>query len=868
MTNEQIIYLGPEEELTSVRERLENTQAGRIVLVIPPQTQLRSHVGWRLLHSRMRELGKDVLVISSDRQIRAVAKAVGFRVADSQETSPSNRPRLGSRPTRTDTGGRTNLRSRTLPGKSMPDNRTIRPGLQPNQQRRAINEDERQQVPQSRSVASRKQSRAGKAIAAEGVDAVSAASSTFNMQDIKLETPYELHIETTPSARPLLPEEQDEEPDTLTEDYHVARSIREAAQGRDAGTAVPPSGRREPSSGRPGQSDMTSHPAEMDDDLFSYMEDNQPVPLPEQRASTYIQDIEPEMLNISDIPTEVQEPEIEDLGDEGDIRIRQDSSPDSLGEPIEEEADIEETQQVYGTPPRDSRTGENARPKFEDFGDGDELLPIPDRPIRVAPSTARTSGAIAASSAGRQRGEPRPIIQSQPQARHVSTTPPTQQTRKPISTKGSRNVTKPPVSKPVNKGPSLISNHRASRITAIVFISFVVLVLAVLAFLFFGANATVTITVPSQLLNSSAPYEASINRNDTQHNTIPSQVLTYTASVTDQGTATGTTRQGNSIAAGTVIFTNRGSQPLDIPTGTVLSTSIGTGAVQFLTTADVLVQPANSNNYPAVVPVQAKYPGDNGNVAFNSISIIPPDSLTKIASNNQIPKTSVNLSVTNPNPTNGGGAANVQAVSTNDVNTLEKSLRQQLRSQVTKWLATAVHKGDVQGTPIPNVLGSSTPLPGEKLVTIPAVGQPTANGKFTGILSINISVLVIRSAAIQAMGRTQLMAAALKEKPVSVLATQLPINATVAKSIPSKDGTTLTIDVTAAGHVVQRVSAQDISNLVAGKGVDQAKSDIMNGAGGINSVINTRIDIFPPFLGIIPFRPEQIHVIVQPGPVS
>jgi hypothetical protein len=37
MTNEQIIYLGPEEELTSVRERLENTQAGRVMLVIPTQ---------------------------------------------------------------------------------------------------------------------------------------------------------------------------------------------------------------------------------------------------------------------------------------------------------------------------------------------------------------------------------------------------------------------------------------------------------------------------------------------------------------------------------------------------------------------------------------------------------------------------------------------------------------------------------------------------------------------------------------------------------------------------------------------------------------------------------------------------------------
>ena len=71
MTKEKIIYLGPEEELTNVRERLENTNAVHIILVIPPQTQLRSHVGWRLLRSRVRELGQDVLIISSDRQIRA-----------------------------------------------------------------------------------------------------------------------------------------------------------------------------------------------------------------------------------------------------------------------------------------------------------------------------------------------------------------------------------------------------------------------------------------------------------------------------------------------------------------------------------------------------------------------------------------------------------------------------------------------------------------------------------------------------------------------------------------------------------------------------------------------------------------------------
>ncbi len=38
MAKEKIIYLGPEEEMTNVRERLENTNAGYIILVIPPQT--------------------------------------------------------------------------------------------------------------------------------------------------------------------------------------------------------------------------------------------------------------------------------------------------------------------------------------------------------------------------------------------------------------------------------------------------------------------------------------------------------------------------------------------------------------------------------------------------------------------------------------------------------------------------------------------------------------------------------------------------------------------------------------------------------------------------------------------------------------
>src|SRR5215469_1784794 len=168
MTDEKIIYLGPEEELTSVRERLEKTNAGRITLVIPPQTQLRSLVVWRLLHAHMRKLDKEVLVISSERQIRAVAKAAGFRVADSQESSPSGRTRPSSHPSRSGTGGKPPHRPQNLPGKGNPENRAQRQRQQSNPPR--VAPDDRQHTQQTR-----RKTNSG--------TATGAASSTSGIQD-------------------------------------------------------------------------------------------------------------------------------------------------------------------------------------------------------------------------------------------------------------------------------------------------------------------------------------------------------------------------------------------------------------------------------------------------------------------------------------------------------------------------------------------------------------------------------------------------------------------------------------------------------------------------------------------------------------
>ena len=82
-----MIYISPTDDLTSVRERLGKAPAHAITLVFPSETQLRSHVAWKLLHARARELGKDILIVSADSGIRSVATAVHFRVAASLEFS-------------------------------------------------------------------------------------------------------------------------------------------------------------------------------------------------------------------------------------------------------------------------------------------------------------------------------------------------------------------------------------------------------------------------------------------------------------------------------------------------------------------------------------------------------------------------------------------------------------------------------------------------------------------------------------------------------------------------------------------------------------------------------------------------------------
>jgi len=280
------------------------------------------------------------------------------------------------------------------------------------------------------------------------------------------------------------------------------------------------------------------------------------------------------------------------------------------------------------------------------------------------------------------------------------------------------------------------------RLVAPLLVILTLLIIVLLAFLV--PSADVTLTLPSHDYPLPMTLTATAtSRQDVVHQTLPAHTLVFDTTVTGLGHATGSTT-GGTKATGNVVFTNTGASPIIIPTGTIVSTKNG---VPFVTQAEPEVLPGN----PIVTPIQAQNPGANGNVPANSITTIPSDSQTRILQANP-GLTRLTLSVTNTDPTTGGGAANATSVSSNDVNAEKTTLDSQVQAQVKDFLKKNVHPGDPgdqQGTPIQ----LETPI------ATPAVGQVATDGTFRETLKLHMTVHVVRAADLhEAMRRLRAVA--------------------------------------------------------------------------------------------------------------
>jgi hypothetical protein len=860
MADEQTIYLSPEEELTSVRERLERTQARRIILVIPQQTSLRSHVGWRLIHARMRELGKELLVISPDRQVRAVARAAGFKVAETQEPS-SNRPRLGggTRPGALNTrgGARSRVGSSRAPSPSQ-----VPPGrrrLTPSASNQPVLPSPTPVQPDYEEETTLERPQKSDAPAPGGQPTAPAA--LFGQPQDQPAPSYDFRINTTPSVRPAVPQiEEDEDADNkYYEDYRTARTIRESAS-RGAGE-------KESALKRDAEESRASAASRWGVDPYAYLEEEQQqqTQLPEQRGAVRgpLDDLDAGIPDISDRSTEIMANEIEDLGDMGALDL-----PEVT--PVQEEPPALRPRQRPRTgqmQPSARRSPRAPRPGLQDFNEDEDLLALPDRPVqKPAPRSSRDlAAARPRPSQALAQGGPQTSAKARPSQALAQGGPPQASSRMraapaptPVAQRPSKRQLIAPPSAP-SRQPVRRRARRSNRGLVILFSLVVVLLVVALLLLYLLPTATVTISLRAQTFSQNVQLNATADPNAPLANKVAAQMLQHDFSASGQGTASGTTKVGNAKASGLVTFTNNGSAPVVIPTGTIVATPSG---IQFATGAEVAVGAPPSNTFPAV-PVSAQQVGEIGNVPANSITVIPASSLNSIAQYNHTSASSLNLAVTNAKPTSGGGAANVPAVTTRDLQALVRTLHEKLKQQVNAWLTEQLQPGDMRGALMPDVLNSSAPLRQEQLSGAPSAGQPASSGTFSGTLSLHISVLVARAAALQAAASAQLNAAAAKLRPPSMLAAHLPVTLSNSKGTPSADGTSLAISAKATGEIIRQISLQDISNGLTGKGVGQVASDLkasMAQAG----VQNVQVSVFPSFLNIMPLQAGRIQIILKP----
>lgn len=847
MADEQTIYLSPEEELTSVRERLERTQARRIILVIPQQTSLRSHVGWRLIHARMRELGKELLVISPDRQVRAVARAAGFRVAETQEP-PSNRSRPGgsTRPGNLNTRGSARSRvggSRGSLQSQAPQQPTGRRKLTPSASNSPIMPPPTPIQPDYEEEATLERPR--KKTAGSERSQPLAPTPLFEQPEEKFGPAYDFHIDTTPSVRPSVPRhDEDDDEDSLNrkyyEDYQRAQRIRESASG--SGLL---SEKSEPGS-RGTQESRTSAASRWGLDPYAYMEDEQPPALlPEQKGSVRgpLEEVGASGPDISDRSTEIMENEIEDLGDLGALDLPQVSSPEE--QPTSRLRDQQARSRPRTGQMQPRRSPRAPRSDLQDFNDDEDLLALPPAQVRPARPSKGLAGAGPRPS---QKLQPAAASQASARPRVASAPAPRPPSRQLISVPG-------PASRPA-AGPQRRARrgHRGLIITCV---TIAILLVAGILLFYLLPSATVTISLRARSFSQNVQLNATADPHSTVANSVPAQILQHDFSASGQGTASGTTRVGNAKATGFVTFTNNSNADVIIPTGTVIATESG---VQFVTGAEAAI-PQDSSQ-PAM-PVTAQQAGEIGNVPANSITVIPQSSINSIAQYNHTNPSAISLAVSNTQATSGGGATNEPAVTTGDLQALVHTLHQKLQQEVNAWLTRQLHTGDMRGALVPDVLSSSSPLSQEQLSDAPNAGSAANNGTFTGTLSLHISVLVARAADLQKAAGAQLNEAAGKLRPASMLAAQLPVTLSNSKGTPSKDGNSLAITAKATGEIVNQLDAQAISNTLTGKGVSQAESDLRSSLAQAG-IQNVQVNVFPGFLSILPLQAGRIQVILQP----
>jgi Baseplate J-like protein len=213
----------------------------------------------------------------------------------------------------------------------------------------------------------------------------------------------------------------------------------------------------------------------------------------------------------------------------------------------------------------------------------------------------------------------------------------------------------------------------------LLFFSLAVLAVLVLLLLFLP-SATVELKPETQLQSlsisaSANPKVATVSLTGS----LPARLTFSVLEKSKTATVTGSLVIPSTVAAGLVRFRNLTTGVVDVPAGTVVS-STGAPPVRFATTTGTVV-PAGAGK-TLDVPVQAQDLGSSGNLPADTLVAIEGDLGTSLA-------------VTNPSPTTGGSDHSAPVPTAGDRARLRAALVSEILDQCKTLLLKSIGSGDI-----------------------------------------------------------------------------------------------------------------------------------------------------------------------------
>ena len=291
----------------------------------------------------------------------------------------------------------------------------------------------------------------------------------------------------------------------------------------------------------------------------------------------------------------------------------------------------------------------------------------------------------------------------------------------------------------------------------------------------------------------------------------------------------------NTVASGTVVFTNKTSKPVAVPKGTIVTTLSARNPARFQTTTDALVDAGGS----AEITIQATVDsaGPIGNIESDLITATEGD-------------LSQSLSVRNPNPTQGGTLRSQKVVTKTDQDKLLALLRQQI-------IATSI--ADITLSSDQFIVPGSIKILEER-------PEWTTYSAFVGDAADTLTLTL--KARIQALIVDQ--SAARKTAYVN-LAKQLGNREIVVESVtyqlgrvdPMNASGQATFLMTASGEAISQIDPELARSQLIGMSVTDAQA-LLYHTWLLDPLRAPQFALRPPFLGRLPVLPIRLDIEIVP----